>query len=121
MHSLVHPRDADVANTVEGDMPCVSCGIRTGVTEHHQSDSAAVQCFLRGVACQRSDVSSCGPLVAGPRCGVDRPGLARSWTVEMLVVGVRNWWGPPLKSGRMLEQKKKKKKKKKRRKRKKER
>ena len=37
-------------------------------TEHHRTDSAAVQCLLRMAAHQRSDVSSCGPLGVGPRC-----------------------------------------------------
>ena len=38
---------------------CV-CSVRTGTTEHHRSDSAAVQCFLWMAAYQRSDVSSGG-------------------------------------------------------------
>jgi len=37
----------------------------------NRSDSAAVQCLLRMAAHQRSDVSSCGPLGAGPRCSVN--------------------------------------------------
>ena len=36
------------------------CSIRTGITEHHGSDSAAVQFLLRMAAHQQSDVTSCG-------------------------------------------------------------
>ena len=34
--------------------------------EHHPSDSAAVQCLLPVEAGRRADISSCGPLAAGP-------------------------------------------------------
>ena len=37
------------------------CSVRTGTTEHCQSDSAAVQCLLLMAAHQRSDISSSGP------------------------------------------------------------
>ena len=40
-------------------MPCVF-GIRTGISEHHPSDSADVLCLLRMAAHQRPDVTSCG-------------------------------------------------------------
>ena len=49
-------------------MICCLCSARTDDTEHRRSDSAAHQ---------RSDVTSCGPLVAGPPCGMS-PGCGRS-------------------------------------------
>ena len=43
---------------------------RTGVNEHQGSNSPAVQYLFRMTAYKRSDVSSCGPLGAGPRGGM---------------------------------------------------
>ena len=70
---------------------CV-CWIRTGTIEHHRSDSAAVQCFLRMAAYQRSDITSCGPLGVGPRCGMS-PGCGRRWGVPGRVAREQCFWG----------------------------
>ena len=58
-------------------MSCL-CPIRTGTAEHYRSDSAALQCLLRTAAYQRFDVTSCGPLGVGPRCGMS-PVCGRKW------------------------------------------
>ena len=62
-------------------------------------------------ACQRSDVTSCGPLGAGPRCGMS-PGCGRRWGMpgraarEQCLWGWHSWW-----DSKKKERKKKRKKK----------
>ena len=63
---------------------CVCC-IRTGATEHHRRDSAAVQCLLQTAAHRQCDVSSCGPL--GPLCGMS-PECGRKWGMPGRALGV---------------------------------
>ena len=111
-------------------MSCVF-RLRTGITEHHRSDSAAVQGLLRSVADERSDVFFCGPLAAGSRCrlaemargvrgrGTERRGRidAGSWLVswcfetsqpERITSGLKmiGVVATPMKSSQMIGQKK---------------
>ena len=77
-------------------VPC-TCWIRTGTTEHHQSDSAAVQYLLWMAAHQRSNVSSCGSLGAGLwdvewALGVARGTDARTSDMKQCLWGQHRWW-----------------------------
>ena len=96
----------DLANTVVSRGHSRGCPVLriywiwAGITEHHWSDMAAVQCLLWMAANQQSDISR-GPLAAGPWCWVS------------LGYGRRGWCGDkqcrciPLMSAQMLEQQKK--------------
>ena len=66
---MIWPTVSSVGCTVGGVLQ-----INTHITtEHHQSDSEAVQCLLQIAAHQRSDVC-CASLGSGPQCGKQRRG-----------------------------------------------
>ena len=81
-------------------MVSCACSIRTGTTEHHRSDSAAAQCFLRMAAHQRSDVTSCGPLDGGAAMR-NEPWV---WRPKVGDAGTSGAGAVPLRSAQMMGQ-----------------